>query len=197
MKKLGVLCMVFVMLFAVVGCSGGQNKTASELEKAQKAAEGYLHAIIKFDSDEMKKYMTEAEAAELGDEDISEDMFAIDDDVNFLADIVKNITYKFKSGEVKPEDTEAKLTYVITRADIDAVVKELNDQAMKAGDDAMPSIDVSKIVTKPIEITVDLIKEKDEWKVNHADDLTMEVWGMYDFLEALFALGGEAEGEGE
>lgn len=95
MKKLGVLCMIVVMLFAVVGCSGGQNKTARELEKAQKAAEGYLHAIIKFDSDEMKKYMTEAEAAELGDEDISEDMFAIDDDVNFLADIVKNITYKF------------------------------------------------------------------------------------------------------
>lgn len=66
---------------------------------------------------------------------------------------------------------------------------------MKAGDDAMPSIDISKIATKPIEITVDLIKEKDEWKVNHADDLTLEVWGMYDFLEALFALGGEAEGE--
>ncbi len=190
-KKLGILCLIAVILFTGVSCSGGNTK-GGELDKAKKSAEAFVDALIKFDATELKKHMAEAELEDFSDDDLSEDTFADDEGFDFMGDVIKNTSIKFKSGEIKPEDKETQLTYEMTRSDLSAIMKELEDQVKKGGEDIVPSIDVKKIANKTMDLTIDLVKEKDEWKVTHADDLVMTIWGVDEIMEYVFGnMGGE------
>lgn len=191
-KKFGILCLIAVMLVTAVSCSGGKAKD-NELDKAKKSAEAFFDALIKFDGPELKKYMAEADLKDFSDDDLSEDMFADDEGFDFMTDVIKNTSIKFKSGEIKPEDKETQLTYEMTRSDMSAIFKELEDQAKNAGEDTMPSIDVKKIANKSLDLTIDMVKEKDEWKVTHADDLVMKIWGVDEIMEYVFANLGEED----
>lgn len=159
--------------------------------RQKKAAEGFIQGAIKYDAKEMKKYMTEDEASGLEDDDLSADMFAADEDFNFMADVVKNLTYKFKSGDVKAEDKETQLTYELTRPDVTAMIEEIQKQVEANGEYTKPSIDVKKFANKTVEIKIDLTKENDAWKVKGSDDLALQIWALDEFLDALGSFFGE------
>ena len=191
-RKFGILCLIAVILVTAVSCSGGKAKN-SELDKAKKSAEAFVDALTKFDAAELKKHMAEADLKDFTDDDLSEDMFADDDGFDFMVDVIKNISVKFKSGEIKPEDKETQLTYEMTRSDLTAILKEMEDQVEKGGEDTVPSIDIKKIANKTLDLTIDMVKEKDEWKVTHADELATKIWGVDEIMEYVFANLGEED----
>ena len=157
-KKLGVICLVAVMIFSLTACGGSPQD--QELDKAKQAVEGFINGFAKFDAKEMTKYMTEADAANAEDE-ITEEMFQDDESgTSFMSDVVKSMKCQYKSGEVKAEDTTARLTYTLTRTDISAIMDEYIKQLSESDFETVPSLNAKDFPSKDTEIKVDLVKKR-------------------------------------
>lgn len=182
-KKLGILCLVAVMLISLVACGGSGN---TELDKAKQAVEGFVNAFAKFDAAGMKKFLTEADSEDMADDEFTEEAVA-EEGTDFLVDVIKSIKPQYKSGEVKAGDSTAQLNYTINRIDMSALMAEYIKQISDAelGTEADVKINAKDFGTKDYELTVSLVKENNAWKVSDVEELVMKLYGMDEMMEAI------------
>jgi hypothetical protein len=189
-KKVASTVLAGSVLVSFSGCSFLDKSK----EEVTLAATEYCNAITGLDADTIEEKSAD-DLGEIGENledllDISEGELYTADAAKLCGAIAKTLSYEIDEESVEADGKEGTGSVDVTFSLVDIEkLMEVDAEDMDDLIDAIPDVD-----TKDIEVTLELVKEDDVWKVEDVEDLLEEV---YDFtgLRFFFAFGEALEEE--
>ena len=177
MKKLMALTLALLMVFTLVACGGPTGK-------AEKAVKNYIEAVKKLDTEKMFELTYSEDDAEYEEEEMEED------EEKLAKLFLKKVDYKIIESEEIDEET-VEVTVEITNIDFEEFGEMLEEKAEEMADEVEDlseeeqKEEAIKLIEKCLkdkdlgeetgEITVTVINDDGDWKIQENIDLTMSL----------------------
>lgn len=172
-KRIGAVALAVVLLFTLACCG-----KSSQTEQGKQAVDGFFKAMSTLNVEEMKKYVPEEKAGDLGD------AADFEEDEELAKNMFSKMSAKYKSGEIADDATEGTLTYEVTGLNMEDLFMQALSALDDTGEPDMSKIDWEKIKTETNEMEISLKKEKDHWVLADPENVLMQALG-FDGLDSI------------
>ena len=182
-RKLIIGMLALTMALNLAACSKPSDENTntkeevtnvSELEKAKKNIDEFVKHVQNVDMPQANEYLVD-EAKIKNAKKVEED--EMPPSAKIFINIIKEMDYKYYSGEIEDQATEAILTYQFEGKDMEDLMAQLFAESLKGmtEEDLLKSVKMEDVANTSYTVDFNMKKVEDDWKITNPQEILSKI----------------------